>query len=154
MVSKHLSISKVLNPENQEEDDFTNTENKPRTPFSLELAKQHLKKLAYQLQKDGRDSLAATLTTSEIELKDQFLLEFKVSNTIQKNSLDQYRNEIVSFLRRELKNWGTDIGSEVIEKDNSEDIQLMTSVDKFKKMSEKNPNLLALQKRFKLDIDF
>ncbi|MCB0478444.1 MAG: hypothetical protein KDC84_09795 [Crocinitomicaceae bacterium] len=113
-----------------------------------------MKKLAYQLQKDGRDSLAATLTTSEIELKTDFILEFKVSNTIQKNSLEQYRNEIVSFLRRGLQNWGTDISCEIVEKDNSDDIQLMTSIDKFKKMSEKNPDLLALQKRFKLDIDF
>lgn len=143
-----------MSPENQEEDDFTNTENKPRTPFELEDAKSQLKKLAYKLQSEGRDSLASTLTTSDLELKENFIIDFKVSNTIQKNSLDQYRSEIVSHLRRGLENWGVDFTSEIVEKDTSDDIQLMTSTDKFKKMSEKNPHLLTLQKRFKLDIDF
>lgn len=153
-MSKHLSISGVMNPDNQEEDDFTNTESKPRTEFDIELVRKSLRKLAYNLQKEGRDSLASTLTTSDMELKDNFIIEFKVSNTIQKNSLEQYRIEIVSHLRRTLENWGIEIGSEIVEKDSSDDIQLMTSVDKFKKMSEKNPALIAFQKRFKLDIDF
>lgn len=143
-----------MNPSDQEEDDFAETENKPRTPFDLEKVKASLKKLAFKLQKDGRDSLASTLTTSEMELKDNFFIDFKVSNSIQKNSLDQYRVEIVSHLRRSLENWGTDISCEIVESESSSDIQLMTSTDKFKKMTEKNPDLLAFQKRFKLDIDF
>lgn len=118
------------------------------------MVRKSLRTLAYNLQKEGRDSLASTLTTSDIDLKDNFGIEFEVSNNIQKNSLEQYRVEIVSHLRRSLENWGAEISCKVVEKDNSSDIQLMTSTDKFKKMAEKNPALLSFQKRFKLDIDF
>lgn len=113
-----------------------------------------LKKLANQFQSEGRDSLASILTTCEFQIRDNFILYVEVGSTIQKNSLEKYRVEIVSFLRRNLQNWGVDINSKVVKKETEGDKQLMTSIDKFKLMSEKNPHLLKLQKTFKLDIDF
>lgn len=152
--SKHLSISSVLNPENQVEDDFANTENKPRTEFNQDELKSALRKLANQLQKDGRTSLASTLINSDFIIEKNFMLKAEIRSTVEQGSIEQNKLEIIGFLRRTLKNWGIDIRYEVVKKENSDDVQLMTSNDKFKKMSEKNPALLQLQKTFKLDIDF
>jgi DNA polymerase-3 subunit gamma/tau len=120
----------------------------------LDQAKTALKKLASQFQKEGKDSLASTIVSGELCIKENHILHFQVGSTIQKNALEKYRNEVVSFLRKNLQNWGIDISHEVIKSEKSNDIRLMTSIDKFKLMSEKNPDLLKLQKTFKLDIDF
>lgn len=82
------------------------------------------------------------------------MLKAEIRSTVEQGSIEQNKLEIIGFLRRTLKNWGIDIRYEVVKKENSDDVQLMTSNDKFKKMSEKNPALLQLQKTFKLDIDF
>ena len=143
-----------MNPANQKEDDFANTENKPRTDFDLSLLKNVIKKFAGEIQASGRNSLASTLVNSNYHIGENYLIKMELSSSVEQNSLEQNKLEIIGYFRRNLKNWGIDITYEVIKKENSNDVQLMTSIDKFKKMSEKNPTLLQLQKIFKLDIDF
>ncbi len=97
---------------------------------------------------EDRPNLRSTLSRMP-ELKDDYSLYLEIDNTIQEDLINSIKPELVSFLRKELKNseieFITTVTDEIKEK------IIYTDLDKFEEMVKKNPNLKALKQIFNLD---
>jgi DNA polymerase-3 subunit gamma/tau len=84
-------------------------------------------------------------------LKDDFIIEFQIDNKIIANDHINI-SELQSHLKKELNNYSLSIHPLIVEK--QEQKSIYTDQDKFKKMAEKNPNVLELKQKLDLEIDF
>lgn len=109
----------------------------------LELKwKEFLKRL------DDRPNLQSTLARVP-ELRDNSELLLEIDNSIQDNLINSIKPELLSFLRRELRNSKIELIIEVTESIKNKIIY--TDNDKFDEMVKKNPSLAKLKQKFNLD---
>ena len=97
---------------------------------------------------DDRPNLQSTLAQVP-ELKDNSELFLEIDNSIQNNLITSIKPELVSFLRRELRNSKIELIVEVAE--NIKNKIIYTDADKFDEMAKKNPSLVKLKQKFNLD---
>ena len=97
---------------------------------------------------DDRPNLQSTLAQLP-ELKENAELYLEIDNSIQNNLITSIKPELVSFLRRELKNSKIELIIEVTE--SIKNPIIYTDNDKFDEMAKKNPNLKILKQKFNLD---
>ena len=97
---------------------------------------------------DDRPNLQSTLAQVP-ELKDNSELFLEIDNSIQNNLITSIKPELVSFLRRELRNSKIELIVEVAE--NIKNKIIYTDADKFDEMAKKNPSLIKLKQKFNLD---
>ena len=71
---------------------------------------------------------------------------------LQEDLLHTEKVELLNFLRSELKNFGIDLQTKLLEQIQKK--RLYTSNEKYLHMLEKNPNLEEFRKRFNLDLDY
>ncbi|MCB2195976.1 MAG: DNA polymerase III subunit gamma/tau [Bacteroidetes bacterium] len=93
-----------------------------------------------------------TLTSKDPKLEEKNIITFNIDNNLQEQKINEIRNELMDYLKRELKNNQIDLKlilSEVEEENN----KLYTSEDKFKHMLSKNQNLNTLKQEFNLDLE-
>jgi len=104
--------------------------------------KEFLKRL------DDRPNLQSTLARVP-ELRDNSELLLEIDNSIQDNLINSIKPELLSFLRRELRNSKIELIIEVTESIKNKIIY--TDNDKFDEMVKKNPSLAKLKQKFNLD---
>ena len=97
---------------------------------------------------DDRPNLQSTLAQVP-ELKENYQLFLEIDNSIQNNLITSIKPELVSFLRRELRNSKIELIVEVTE--NIKNRIIYTDNDKFDEMAKKNPSLKILKQKFNLD---
>jgi hypothetical protein len=97
---------------------------------------------------DDQPNLQSTLTNVP-ELKEDFKLLLEIDNTIQDELIDLIKPELVSFLRKELKNSKIELATKVSDKIKNRIIY--TDLDKFDELVKKNPHLKTLKQKFNLD---
>lgn len=85
-------------------------------------------------------------------LKENHVLEISVKNGVEINVFKKLEEEIVSYLRKELRNSKILISHVLAEK--VEEENLYTDMDKFNDMAKRNPVLLKLKDRLGLDPDY
>lgn len=93
-----------------------------------------------------------TLTSKDPKLEESNIITFNIDNNLQEQKINEIRNELMDYLKRELKNNQIDLKliiSEIEEENN----KLYTSEDKFKHMLSKNQNLNTLKQEFNLDLE-
>lgn len=93
-----------------------------------------------------------TLTSKDPKLEENHVVSFLIDNNLQKEKINEIRNELLSFLKTELKNSTIDLKlviTDLEEKNN----KLYTSEDKFKHMLSKNEDLNKLKQEFNLDLE-
>ncbi len=93
-----------------------------------------------------------TLTSKDPKLEENHVVSFLIDNNLQKEKINEIRNELLSFLKTELKNSIIDLKlviTDLEEKNN----KLYTSEDKFKHMLSKNEDLNKLKQEFNLDLE-
>lgn len=83
------------------------------------------------------------------ELTDGNQLLLKIENSIQEEDVRLIKPELVSWLRKELRNSGIELTSR-LEKVESERI-IFTDLEKMQMMMQKNPHLYELKQKFNLD---
>jgi ribosome-binding factor A len=83
------------------------------------------------------------------ELKENAELYLEIDNSIQNNLITSIKPELVSFLRRELRNSKIELTVKVTE--NIKNKIIYTDADKFDEMAKKNPSLAKLKQKFNLD---
>jgi hypothetical protein len=126
---------------------------KPKKAFTQDDLVMAWKRFAYRCKEDGRDTLFAALSARDPKLlPEDTVVEHLVDNTIQRSFLEAAETDLLTYLRNELQNWGISIKFEDVKVEESK--TLYSGKDKFDEMAKRNPHLLTLQKRFKLDIDF
>jgi hypothetical protein len=73
----------------------------------------------------------------------------EIENTVQEDSINLIKPELVSYLRRELRNSKISLITKITEKTHGRVIY--TDEEKYSEMLKKNPNLAVLKKKFNLD---
>lgn len=97
---------------------------------------------------DDRPNLQSTLSKVP-ELKDNFQLYLEIDNSIQDDVINTIKPELVSFLRKELKNSKVELITKIT--DEIKNRIIYTDNDKFDEMVKKNPSLKILKQKFNLD---
>jgi DNA polymerase-3 subunit gamma/tau len=125
------------------------------TEVEIELTNEHalqgVKQFAELKLQSGNRQLYATLTSSKISFQFPTIL-IELNNEVQREMLIAIRQDMLDELRTILKNKQTQLEIKVLETVDS--LKAYKPMDKFKLMSEKNPMLLELKKRFDLDIEY
>ncbi len=95
-----------------------------------------------------KPSLKATLADVP-KLSEDYKLEITIENSVQEEALKGVKPELVSWLRRELKNSKIELITKKQIKKTGRIVY--TDTEKFQEMLKKNPDLDLLKQRFKLD---
>lgn len=118
-------------------------ENEEFTPDDLKLKwEQFLTRL------EERQNLKSTLSTVP-EIKEDFKLQLEIENSVQDDLISSIKPELVSWLRKELKNSKIQLITKITEKVKGRIIY--TDSEKYEEMLKKNPNLALLKQKFNLD---
>ena len=97
---------------------------------------------------EDRPSIKATLSTVP-KIQEDFSLLLEIDNRIQDDMLVEIRPELVSFLRKELRN--SKINLKTVVTDIVREKVIYSDVEKYQAMAGKNPNLALLKQKLNLD---
>ncbi len=97
---------------------------------------------------DDRPNLQSTLAYVP-ELKEDFQLYLEIENRVQEDLINNIKTELVSWLRKELKNSKINLTTVVTEKVKGRIIY--TDAEKFDELLKKNPSLALLKQKLNLD---
>lgn len=98
---------------------------------------------------NDRPNLKATLARTP-EVFDSCKLKLRIDNDIQDTEIGKLKPDLVSWLRRELRNTDIELITEVVEMElNAQRPQ--TETERFAEMMRKNPNIALLKQTFNLD---
>lgn len=75
-----------------------------------------------------------------------------LTSPLQEDLINEYRTEIVQFLRSNLKNKHLQISTKLVKPEARK--MIYTPQEKFNYLAEKHPALLVLKEKFNLDPDF
>jgi hypothetical protein len=97
---------------------------------------------------EERPNLKSTLSTVP-QIQEDYKLLLEIENTVQEDLIVSIKPELVTFLRKELKNSNIQLITQITEKTKGRFIY--TDTEKLEEMIKKNPKLALLRKKFKLD---
>jgi hypothetical protein len=146
-----LNEAKTLQPGksdlavNEEQVSYSNKE------VVFEDVKSAIFTYAQQKQQQGARQLHATLTNSAISFG-QNQVTLTINNETQRELLQNMKQEFLDELRKLLQNNSITLQLEISRQENA--VKAYKPADIFKAMTEKNPALLELKKRFDLEIDY
>jgi len=95
-----------------------------------------------------RPNLQSTLSKTP-ELNENFQLILEIDNSVQEDLINSVKPELVSWLRKELKNSKIQLVTKISQAEKEKIIY--TDTEKYAEMLKKNPNLQLLKQKFKLD---
>ena len=93
-----------------------------------------------------------TLSSKNPKLEENHVVSFLIDNNLQKEKINEIRNELLAYLKTELKNSAIDLKLVITDLE-EENNKLYTSEDKFKHMLSKNEDLNKLKQEFNLDLE-
>ncbi|WP_423127468.1 hypothetical protein [Gaoshiqia sp. Z1-71] len=115
-------------------------------PFTREQFEQ--KWAEYLTRLDERPNLKATLSRiPEIFEKSKLLL--KIENSVQDSEISKIKPDLVSWLRKELRNTHIELMTEIVLQES--EIKPYSETEKLAEMIKKNPNVSLLKQTFNLD---
>ncbi len=97
---------------------------------------------------DDRPSIKATLSCLP-QIQQDFTLLLEIDNRIQDEMLASIKPELVSWLRKELRNSKINLKTVITEVVREKIIY--TDIEKYQEMAQKNPNLALLKRTLNLD---
>ena len=142
-IQKKQQLTKEINER------IPNQENLPTEDFTQQQMITHWNAYTEIVKGQGKYNFLSHLTMNEPKLKDGMIhLEFP--NQTIKLEVERDKFELLTYMRKELKNYNVDLVIDVNE------LQVKryayTDKEKYEKLVEKNPNLEALRNAFELDI--
>ena len=151
---KTISINIGSEEEEKEEiDRKPELENLNTKDFTQENLNSCWKKYAGEKQNEGKHNLLSILRDKEAILNDDYNICVSLDNKVQEEVLSEERSNILGYLKTELENDKITLKIDV-RPVKEEEMKAYTPEDKFKKMANKNPNLLTLKEKFDLEINF
>lgn len=115
-------------------------------PFTPEQLKQKWERFVQRLH--DRPNLQSTLSRLP-QMNDDFQLILDIDNSVQEDLINTVKPELVSWLRKELKNSKIQLVTYISQ--NEKDKIIYTDSEKYMEMLKKNPKLELLKQKFKLD---
>ena len=140
-VIKNLALEKI----NQEESSKTYN-----SKFDQKSLEQSWKKFQTKISNSGRKNLESILSISTPKLKEKDKIEYTLTNNTSRLELNKNKNELIDFLKKDLKN--DNISIEVKVNKLKEKKFIYTPTEKYDKLKKLNPNIETLRKEFKLNL--
>ncbi len=122
-------------------------------PFTEEAMLKKWNELAEGIKARGKSSLYVALTKHQPVLKENNLILLMLDNKIQEDEIKNERQDILLFMKKQLQNKEVKLET-VIKVPDEKTETAYTNKEKFKKMTEKNPDLNHLRSLFDLEIDY
>jgi DNA polymerase-3 subunit gamma/tau len=120
-------------------------------PFTRNELIQSWQEFAESKRKQGKQQEYLVLG-QQPELVDELTLKIKLNSSVQIDTVDNLKSELMPFLRNNLKNDGLKLEAELHM--NESKPLIYTPAEKFKYLSDKHPKLKVLQEKLGLDPDF
>lgn len=95
-----------------------------------------------------RPNLRATLSRVP-EILDEFKLKLRIENSVQNEEIGKIKPDLVSWLRRELRNTRIELLTEIVVQEI--ETKPYSETEKLAEMVKKNPNISILRQKFNLD---
>ena len=111
----------------------------------------HWQAFANEKRKNGKQQEYLVLS-QQPELIDDLTIQIKLNSSVQIDTVDRLKSDLMPFLRDKLQNDGLKLEAE-LELDESKPF-IYTPAEKFKFLAEKHPTLRTLQEKLGLDPDF
>ena len=108
------------------------------------------KDFANDLSRQNKENLASILQINEPNLGNDFKITYDVPSNSSKNELREIKGDLLIYLKNIFKNDLIEIDF-LVNKSNSKEY-FSTPEERFKKLSDLNPNLIKLKKDLKLDL--
>lgn len=153
--TSNLSIKKVIEPIHQESTVQDSISNKilPKEKFTFDQAKMAWRRFAHEVKAKGMETYYNAMIKRDPKIKDDVHFLMDVDNQVQIDYITPHVQDLISFLRQELKNF--DITVDFTLSENKDDqVKFLTGKDRFASMAKKNPNLHSFKTVFNLDIEF
>lgn len=111
------------------------------------------RQFAHDSKSKGMETLYNAMIKREPRETGDFEYTMDVDNEIQIQYITPLLQNIVSFMRENLKNYNFNLKLFLTE-NQAEETKFLTGKDRFESMARKNPNLHSLKTIFNLDIEF
>lgn len=113
----------------------------------------HWRKYAHTLKEQDKNNLYSIMMKREPRILNDHTFIFEVDNKIMGDLIKAELNNLMLYLRKNLKNGALQNILKTNE-DSEGSINPYSPKEKFKVLADKNPNLMTFQKLFNLDLDY
>ena len=152
-VSVKAITADTVKPEQKSSGELSNLAQEPDVKYEISQQNFEVFWMEYMLSmQESSPSLYVTLTKKKPILRDN-IIDISVDNKVQEIEIKQKKADILDFLRNKTGNGLLQIETQVIASEITSDIAY-TDNDKFKKMAEKNPDIIKLKNELNLEIEF
>ncbi|GJM29102.1 MAG: DNA polymerase III subunit gamma/tau [Cyclobacteriaceae bacterium] len=127
------------------------TKQKRSRSFKKQDLLRYWNEFAEEKRKGGKQQEYLVLS-QQPELIDNLTVQIKLNSSVQIDTVDRLKSDLMPFLRNKLDNDGLKLEAE-LELDDSKPL-IYTPAEKFNYLAEKHPNLKRLQEKLGLDPDF
>ena len=148
---KNISIKDGLNALKRKAEPETE---KTEVAITTEFDQEHLLKIwnnFINFYKVKAPSFASAIAKYQPELKDNFVIEYKVANKLIANDALNVAS-MLEYLKKELNNNQITLKPIIVEKTSKK--VAYTDREKYEEMAEKYPSLVDLKERLNLELDF
>lgn len=121
-----------------------------RENFTYERLLELWNQYAQQAKKDAKINVFTLMTANAPILKTPEHIIVLTENKIQEIHLQDESIELLTFLRKSLKNYGVEIAAQQAERKHIQ--RLYTNTEKYQYLVDKNPKLDEMRRRFNLDL--
>lgn len=153
MKTNNLSIKQLLEPVNLENGLTEELVIKEREPIEIDALQMHWRKYAHALKERDKNNLYSVMMKREPRVLNDNTFIFEIDNKIMEDLIKAELNDLMLYLRQNLKNGALQITLKINEQSEAS-INPYNPKEKFKVLAEKNPNLMTFQKLFNLDLDY
>jgi hypothetical protein len=151
--TNNLSIKEMLNPVKSENGLIEELVIKERVPLDVDSLNMYWRKYAHAQKEQDKNNLYSVMIKREPRIISDHTFSFEVDNTIIEDLLKAELNDLMLYLRQNLKN-GALQNILHISEHSEKSLNPYSPKEKFKALAEKNPNLMTFQKLFNLDLDY
>ena len=145
-----ISSLKIKKEKIQEKELIDKDEDKRNNSFEDFELKIKWKDFANDLSRQNKENLASILQINEPNLGNDFKITYDVPSNSSKNELREIKGDLLIYLKNIFKNDLIEIEF-LVNKSNAKEY-FSTPEERFKKLSDLNPNLIKLKKDLKLDL--
>jgi DNA polymerase-3 subunit gamma/tau len=137
----------------ESETEEMNTSDYEDKPFSEEALIQQWNIYAAKIRED-KPRMAVTLKSVTPKVIEKGVISLDLNNRSQLDDFNNNtKNELEKFLQQELQNMSITIEARIIETQESQQVKLYTSEEKFKYLSQKNPALTTFKQKLNLELE-
>lgn len=122
------------------------------TPFREEDLHMYWQAYAGKFRQE-KPNLYTTLSAQQPALLENWVVSFEVDNKVQQQEVEAQRQDLLGFLKQSLNNTLISLKVEVVKKSNDQ-VRPYAPSDKYKHMTEINPDLQLFRDTLQLDLDY